>query len=417
VETFQITRNPFYAHTAEEIFTYVLRDMTHPQGGFFAAEDADSEGEEGKFYVWHLPEFEDLLGSQNARYWGAALNLSLDGNFHDEATRQKTGANIPHLKMPAEEWMALKDNPTHEPQSSPWDQIRRTLFEERVQRIHPLKDDKILTDWNGLMIAAFARGARVMGQPGLAEAAKAAENFLHTHLRDSEGQLYHRYRDGDVAIAAQADDYGFLIFGLIELYQATFDPVYLDRAIQLQDQMTDHFWDFEKGGFFLTAQAESELPVRPKELYDGAIPSANSISLLNLLCLTKLTGNPAWEEKAQALITAFAGSVKRQPSAFTQFLIGLDFALFPGQEIVVTGDADAPEALEMLKSLNLHFAPNQVTLFKSGQHADTLASLAGYTANMTAVDGRATAHICKDFSCKEPTSDINDMLNKMLAKR
>jgi uncharacterized protein YyaL (SSP411 family) len=343
--------------------------------------------------------------------------LTSAGNFHDEASGQKTGANILHLKMSADKWINFKKELPIEQNASPWTEIRKTLFSEREKRVHPLKDDKILTDWNGLMIAALARGARVLQKPELAEAAQAAEQFINTHLRVSGGRLYHRFRDGHLAIPAHADDYAFLIFGLIELYQTVFNPVYLERAILLQDQMITYFWDTEKGGFYLTGQDQTELPVRPKELYDGALPSANSISLLNLLCLGKLTGNPEWDDRAQALIRSFAGSIKRQPSAFTQFLIGLDFAFYPGQEIVVTGEAKSPEALSMLKSLNLHFTPNQVTLFKSNQHADTLSTLAEYTANMTAAGGRATAHICKNFSCQEPTTDINDMLKKILPKK
>jgi uncharacterized protein YyaL (SSP411 family) len=337
IETYQVTREPFYAHTAEEIFSYVLRDMAHPEGGFFAAEDADSEGEEGKFYVWREQEFNALLGDQSAPYWGAVFNLTPEGNFHDEASGQKTGANILHLKMPSEKWMQLKDGSALSENVAPWSEVQQILYLEREKRVHPLKDDKILTDWNGLMIAALARGAKVLQKPEFAEAAQAAEHFIETHLRQTDGRIFHRFRDGDAAIPAHADDYAFLIFGLIELYQTTADPVYLQQAISLQEQMLGDFWDTENGGFFLTGQNQRELPVRPKELYDGALPSANSVSLLNLLCLSKLTGSPQWGDQSQALITSFAGSLNLQPSAFTQFLIGLDFAFYPGQEIVVTG--------------------------------------------------------------------------------
>jgi uncharacterized protein YyaL (SSP411 family) len=236
-------------------------------------------------------------------------------------------------------------------------------------------------------------------------------------MRKIDGRLFHRYRQGELAIEAQASDYAFFIFGLLELYQATFDPTYLEEAITLQHYMLDDFWDREKGGFYSIAKDAKELPVRPKELYDGAIPSANSVSLFNLLCLAKLTGNAAWEEKAQEQVRAFAGTVKAQPEAFTFFLVGLDFALNPGQEVVITGEPEAMDTRELLAALDLNFTPNKVTLVKSDRYAEQLANLAGYTDGLQVVQGKATAHVCRGHSCKDSTTDVETMVKQLLGKK
>ncbi|HSQ83581.1 MAG TPA: thioredoxin domain-containing protein, partial [Desulfobacterales bacterium] len=222
LESYQITKNPLYARTAEEIFTYVQRDMTSSGGAFFSAEDADSEGEEGKFYVWTVDEFRREINDDRTDMWERIFRLSPEGNFTDEATGQKTGANILHLTAPLDKW-ADKYGVNVEELEKDWKKIRNRLFHAREKRVHPLKDDKILTDWNGLMIAAFAFGARVMDKPQYAEVARKAVHFILSKMKDENGRLFHRFRDGELAIHAQATDYAFLIYGLISLYQATFD--------------------------------------------------------------------------------------------------------------------------------------------------------------------------------------------------
>jgi len=333
LETYQITKNPFYADTAREIFTYVLRDMTSAAGAFFAAEDADSEGEEGKFYVWSLGEFREVLG-EDATPFERIYNLSSDGNFLDEASGQKIGTNILHLDKSLDAWGNETGVDKGEIDKQ-WDKVCRKLFEQREKRVHPLKDDKVLTSWNGLMIAALALGARVLDNPAYAKAAERAARFIIDNLRKKDGRLFHRYREEEIAIEAHADDYAYLILGLLELYAATFDPDFLEQAASLQKQMVSDFWDEAHGGFYFTAEGAEELPVRPKELYDGASPSANSVSLFNLLRLSRLTGDPVWEKKAAELTRAFSGSVNKQPTAFTYFLIGFDFAVGQGREVVI----------------------------------------------------------------------------------
>ena len=416
LETYQVTQNPFYAQTAEEIFTYVLRDMTSHEGAFYSAEDADSEGEEGKFYVWHIEAFQKVLNAEDATKWGRIFNLQPDGNFEDEATRQKTGANILHLDRPLTEW-AKELNLASEALDEQWDQIRQKLYAAREKRIHPLKDDKILVDWNGLMIAALSQGARVLDKPEYAAAAEKSAQFILTRMQADDDRLFHRFREGELAVEAQAADYAFLIHGLLNLYQATFNLSYAEKAAALQEKMLADFWDPDKGGFYSTANEGEALPVRPKELYDGAMPSANSVSLLNLLWLSRLTGDPQWDTKAQEQMRAFSGTVKAQPTAFTYFLLGVDFALRPGQEVVITGDPNKTDAQQMLAALNLNFAPHKVALVKSDQNAERLAKFAGFTDGLELAQGKATAHICKGFACKEPTSDVQEMVDRLVGKK
>ncbi len=416
LEAYQITKDPLFAATADDIFSYVLRDMTAEEGAFYSAEDADSEGEEGKFYVWTTEEFSRVLGDEIAKKWETILRLSTEGNFTDEATRQKTGANILHLTAPMEKW-AAKLNLSEDQFGKDWANIRERLFRVREKRIHPLKDDKILTDWNGLMIAALALGARILNRSEYESAARKAADFVLSKMRDENGRLYHRFRDGELAVKANAGDYAFLIHGLLSLYQTTYDLVYAEEAKMLQEKMIARFWDEENGGFFSTPNGSVELPVRPKELYDGAIPSANSVALLNLVFLSRLTGDPQWENRIQAHIRAFAGTLKSQPQAFTYFLCALDFALQPGQEIIIAGEPQATETRELLSALNLNFTPNKVAIVKSDTNAERLAKFAGYTDGLQVIEGQATAHVCRNGSCTDTTTDTQTMVDKILGKR
>ncbi len=415
LEAFQITSDPLFAATAEDIFSYVLRDMTSPEGAFYSAEDADSEGEEGKFYVWTTAEFREVLGEETAKRWEPIFRLSPEGNFADEATHQKTGANILHLTAPVARWAEKLDMPDDE-LIAEWKKIREKLFRSRENRVHPLKDDKILTDWNGLMIAALAQGSRILNRPEYEDAARKAADFMLSRMRDDAGHLHHRFREGELAVPAYAGDYAFLIHGLLNLYQTTYDLTFAEEAKLLQEKMTADFWDEQNGGYFSTPAGSTELPVRPKELYDGAIPSANSVALFNLVLLSRLTGDPQWDERVQAQISAFAGTLKAQPQAFTYFLCALDFALSPGQEIIITGEPQAADTRQLLKALNLNYTPNKVAMVKSGVNAQRLAKFAGFTDGLQVLEGQATAHVCRNGSCTDSTTDTRIMVNKILGK-
>ena len=322
LEGYAADADPLFSRTAQEIFTYVLRDMTDPQGGFFTAEDADSEGEEGKWCVWSRDEFQALAAADKDEVpWERIFNVQAEGNFLEEATRHRTGTNILHLTASWEQWARrLKMSP--EALSRRWEGLRQRLLATRAQRVPPLKDDKILTDWNGMMIAALARGAEVLAQPTYLAAARKAAAFIWEKMRDGDGRLLHRYRSGQAAIDATANDYAFLIMGLLALHRADPEAVWLERAAALQAAMDSAFRDGARGGYFLTAADRTDLPVRPKEIYDGAVPSANGVTLHNLLHLHRLTGDVRWREGALHLINAFGGSVRRQPVAYLHTLAG-----------------------------------------------------------------------------------------------
>ena len=326
LEAYQVTGDRRYAATAENIFDYVLRDMTDGNGGFYSAEDADSEGEEGRFYVWTAAEIKEVLGPAKAGRWMKIFNIVPEGNYTDEATGKKTGANILHLDRDLDQWADSLNTPAEELRAE-WQTVRRALLERRSLRVRPLLDDKILCDWNGLMIAALATGGRVLQKPELTEAAGKAAAFIHERMRDGNGNLFHRFREGDLAVAAQAGDYAYLIYGLLNLYQGTLELSYAERARDLQEKMIADFWDDAGGGFFLTSAQGSDLPVRPKEFYDGAIPSANSVAMMNLLMLSRLTGDPRWESRSGDLAAAFGDPAGAHPTGFTFFLAALDFAV------------------------------------------------------------------------------------------
>jgi len=415
LEAYHVSAAALFADTARDIFTYVLRDMTSGQGAFFSAEDADSEGVEGKFYLWSVAEFREVLGADEAAFWEPVFNLDPAGNFHEEASRHKTGANILHLSRPFSRW-AQELRQTEEDLRLRWEKARSRLFAARENRIHPLKDDKVLTDWNGMMIAALAAGARILGQPEYAQAAARAADLILQTMRSDDGRLFHRFRDGERAVPGQAGDYAFLIHGLLHLYRSTFEVTYAEQAAALQEIMLHDLWDPAGGGFFSVGARQRDLPVRPKELYDGAVPSANSVSVMNLLWLSRLTGDGRWADRAQQMVRAFAGSVSQQPSAFTGFLCSLDFALRPGKDIVIAGDRGAEDTRRLLSALNLKFSPNQVAQLKSGDNASRLAKFAGYTDGLQFLKGQASAHVCVGSACQESVSDVQSLIDRLSAK-
>jgi uncharacterized protein YyaL (SSP411 family) len=409
-EAYQATGKEDYGKTAREIFTYVLRDMTVPEGGFCSAEDADSEGEEGKFYLWTQEEVRQALSNEEADFIAQVFNIEKDGNFAEQATRRKSGVNILHLRKPLEE-IASDLNLSHQDLQAHLEVIRQKLFAYRENRVHPMKDDKILTDWNGLMIAALAKGAQAFNEPEYAEAACRAADFILGNMRKADGRLWHRYRDGQAGVEANLDDYAFLVWSLIELYEAIFDARHLGVALELTSDMVRHFWDEDGGGLYLMPDDGESLFVRKKEIYDGAIPSGNSVAMLNLLRLGRMTATSDLEEKAARIGRAFPRSVKQSPSAHTQLMVALDFGIGPCYEVVIAGNAQAEDTKAMVKALRTHFLPNKVVLLNPGeQKSPEIAQLAEFTRNQSGIEGKATAYVCLNYNCKLPTTDINKML-------
>ncbi len=410
VEAYQATGKDEYARTAREILTYVLRDMTDSQGGFYSAEDADSEGVEGKFYVWPADEIKNVLGD-DADLFITAYNIRREGNFRNPHT--PPASNIPHL---TQSFAALAGKLKFDEIAlrAKLERCRERLFAVREERVHPHKDDKILTDWNGLMIAAMSKAARALNAPEYASAAQRAANFIWDEVRDSRGRLLKRHRDGESALPAHVEDYAFMIWGLLELYEANFDVRNLRRAIELNDQLVEHFWDDSAGGLFFTADDSEELPVRSKEVYDGAIPSGNSVAMLNLLRIARITGDTALDEKAAAIGRAFSAQVSRNPSAHSQLLCALDFGVGPSYEVVITGPRESSGTDAMIAALRRVFAPNKVVLFRPEGDAPPITKLAAFTQNQKPRQGRATAYVCRNHRCRLPTTDPADMVANLL---
>jgi hypothetical protein len=398
-ETYQITRDNFYKDTAEETAAYVFRDLTSPDGAFYSAEDAESEGEEGKFYIWTEDEIRDVLTENEFNIVKDFYGVEEEGNFFDEASRRRTGANILHqtIDKPPKSWELIIES------------ARSKLFEAREKRVRPLLDDKILTDWNGLMIAALSKAGRALDNRAFIQEAVRAAEFIIGRMWNGE-ELYHRYRENEAGIDGFLEDYAFLIWGLIELYMASFQARYLKTAIDLTAKAFTYFWDYENGGFYQTKET-SELPVRRKDLYDGAIPSGNSVMLLNLVRLSRLRGNTRYEELAWNLAEYFSASVTGSPHAYTMFLCGVDFAIGPSKEVVLVGEENDPETVALREKLNEIFLPNTVITLKTGDE-DFIPE---YALDLKRIENQSTAYVCSNFVCNLPTTDPDEM-EKQLKK-
>lgn len=418
VETYQATGKEEYAETAREIFTYVLRDMTSPEGGFYSAEDADSEGEEGLFYLWTPQQFKEVLGDEEGQFFIDLFNVEEGGNFADQATQQHTGNSILHLNKPLTEWAEHRDISASTLKDR-WEKARQKLFDVREKRIHPLKDDKILTDWNGLMIAALAKAASALSEEKYARAASKAADFVITRLRRPDGRLLKRYRQGEASLPAHAEDYAFMIWGLIDLYEATFEVRYLKEAIALNKILLQDFWDNDHGGLYYSAEtAANDILVRSKEIYDGAIPSANSVHALNLIRLSRLTGDESLGEKSIQIGKAFASRIDGGPMSSTQLMSAVDFQIGPAHEVVIAGKPDAADTKAMLAALRTEFLPNKVVIFRPEQKAaEEIIGLISFTEHQRALNGKATAYVCQNFACKAPTTEVTKMMAGLLSKQ
>lgn len=407
VELYQATADPAYKTLAHEIFTYVLRDMTDAGGGFYSAEDADSEGKEGKFYLWSEEEIRRVLGKEDAElflmHYRHESDLALPG-MHE----LPEGYFIPHLGPGAggkDAFLSLEGRQ---------DEIRRKLFDIRKQRVHPHKDDKILTDWNGLMIAALALGARVLDEPSYLEAALKAMSFIQEKMTAAGGRLLHRFRDGQASIDAHADDYAFIIWALLELYETAFDVGHLTKALEYQSHLSAFFRDERDGGLFFTPTDAEKLLTRPKELYDGAMPSGNSVAFHNSLRLARITADGDMDETAHEIYRAFGEQADAMPTAFTHFLCGLDFAIGPASEVVIVGEGAQPETRAMLTALRGLYAPNKVVLLLNNENRAEFATLAPWVHEHKESGGKPTAYVCSNFTCALPTNDPEKMLELLL---
>jgi len=412
-EAYAATGKAKYRRIADEIFTYVARDMTDAGGGFYSAEDADSDGIEGKFYLWTEAELRELLDPADADLFIDVYGVDTAGNFHEEVP----GGNILYLRRPLA-MVAGEQGTTEDALRERLDKMRETLFEARERRVHPHKDDKILTDWNGLMIAAYAKAGRAFSNPDYIAAAEKAAGFILDNMVAADGSLHHRYRDGEAAIESTIDDYAFLTWGLLELYEATFRVDYLQSAMKLSDHIIEHFWDENLGGFFFTPDNGEELILRMKDIYDRAVPAGNSVAMLNLLRIGRISADPTYEDYAQQLGSAAYEAVTQSPGGMTQLLCALDFAVGPSFEVIVVGDKRSDDTQAMTNALNKIFVPNKVVVFKPTDEASpVIEDIADYTRAQSAIDGKATAYVCRNYACDLPTNDVKEMLGLLGAAR
>ncbi|KEQ24302.1 hypothetical protein ET33_08405 [Paenibacillus tyrfis] len=403
MEAYQATGKRKYADIAEQVIAYVLRDMTDPEGGFYSAEDADSEGEEGKFYVWTPDEVVQLLGEEEGELYCQVYDITGAGNFE--------GRSIPNLIDATVDTSARRMQLDVTELKMRLEASRRKLFDHREQRIHPHKDDKILTSWNGLMIMALAKAAKALHKPEYAQAARKAADFILTKLRREDGRLLARYRDGEAAYLGYVDDYAFLVWGLIELYEASFDHSLLQQAVELNRDMLRLFWDEEKGGLFFYGEDGERLFMRPKEIYDGAMPSGNSAAALNLHKLARYTYDAALSQKAEEQLKAFAGSVERYPSGHALFLMAVDLAFGAPSEIVIAGDPAKEETHAMIREVHRAFLPHALTILHpvGGAGAEEVGRLIPLVQDKRPLGGRATAYVCENYACQSPVSDLEEL--------
>jgi uncharacterized protein YyaL (SSP411 family) len=410
-EGHRLTGSPWMAATVDQVATYVLRDMTSAEGGFYSAEDADSEGEEGLFYFWTEKELTAVLGHEDAAFAQRVWSTHPKGNFEPEAG-EKTTHNILHLSA-TQDLDELESGEIGDRLAA----IRSRLFDVREKRIHPLKDDKVLADWNGLMAAALARAGRVLDRPAYIQAAADSMEFVLGTMRAEDGRLLHRWHSGDAAIPGFLDGHAFVAWACLELYDATLDPVWLERTAALVAEADDLFADAEGGGYFFTGDDNEELLVRQKEVYDGAVPSGNSVMVHVLVRLSRLTGVSAPQTAAEAILTAFGGTVARLPAGHAHFLHGLHRMTQPSLEVVVAGDPGRGDTQQMLNTVR-DSAPDgsAILLLPPGDAGAGIRSMAPFTEAFTPIEDRATAYVCRGFACQLPTTDPAEVRRQILGE-
>ena len=402
-EGWKLTGHSLFKKTAYEIVEYVDECLTSPEGTFYSAEDADSEGEEGKFYIWKKSEIEAILPEEDAKFFCDHFHIEQDGNFRDEATGRKTGQNIPHLKGSLPEELEERA-----------DSILKKLHDERKKRERPLLDDKVLTDWNGLMIAALARAGVIFEENDFILKAERAWNTLNEICMVPGEKLLHRLKDGEAGIEGMADDYAFTVFGLTALYDATFEPDYLVQAVHIQEIFDREFFDEKHGGYFFTAHRAEKLLGRQKEIYDGAIPSSNSVAAINGFYLSRLTGEHTYEDKARSVLQSFSEPISDAPSGYTFSLKSYLLMNSPTNEVVICAE-DRDDTVQAAIQLIREKAPaGSSILLKTSQTESTLNQVSEFTKNYPAAE-EMSIYVCSGFSCKAPVHSLEE-LNQIFLK-
>jgi len=403
LEAHQATGSAFYLSVATNILDYVLREMTSPEGGFYSAQDADSEGEEGKYFVWAQDEVETILGTEDARLFCTFYDVTKEGNFE--------GKNILRIQR-APHQFCQEEGISEDELLEVLERSRQKMLIAREKRIKPSLDDKVLTSWNGLMIGSMALAGRITGEERYLEAGRGAASFVLTRMRSGRG-LLRTHRAGVSKLNAYLDDYAFMMMGLVDLFEASFEVRWLDDAESLSREAIDRFWDDGKGGFFFTSNDHEELIVRKKISQDGAIPSGNSVAALSLLRLGKLTGSDFLSDRGAETIRAFGQILDRAPAAFHMMLVALDFYLDEPMEIAVVGDPDAEDTQAALRAVNAEFVPNKVLAFRSSSGRDDLGKKVPLLEGKTLVNGGAATYLCRNYACDLPITDAAEVTERL----
>jgi len=390
---FQVSEEGFARETVEGILDYVLREMTHADGGFYSTQDADSEGHEGKFFVWTMDEIRAALGDNDARIFAAYFNLTEGGNFE--------GKNIPNVTRSAEEVATALGISEPELRAS-LAEGKRKLVELREQRIKPDRDEKILTAWNGLMLASFAEAGVVLNRPDYTKAARRNAEFVLSSLKRDGALLLRTWKDGVAKFNAYLEDYAFLVEGLVTLYETTGEFRWLKEALPLATRMVEEFWDEEGGGFYFTGKSHENLIVRSKDYFDNATPSGNSVAALVLLRLAILTNNENYRNVATAVLREIAGQARRYPSGFGYALSAADFLLSTAKEVAIVGKDEA-DIRPLLAETWRRYLPNKVVAVGFASEIATTPLL----ENRTLVNGLATAYVCENYTCQQPVTDVS----------
>jgi len=407
LEAFQATGKPFYREVVEETLDYVLREMYDQQnGGFYSTQDADSEGEEGKFFVWTPDEVEQILGQADAKVFCDFYDVTDHGNFEHQ--------NILWVKTPTDLY-TKKTNIEQTDLINILSRCKKKLFDAREKRIKPGLDDKILTSWNGLMIRSMGLAYQILGDPRYLEAAETSAKFILKELVQKNGHLLRTHRAGKSHLNACLEDYSYFIAGLIELYQASFDAYWLREANRLNQIMISQFWDSQNGGFFFTGKDHPELIVRSKSAYDGATPSGASMAVHVLLRLAILLNQPDLREKAKITFSLYGHTMKTAPSGSAQMLCGVDFLIDAPKEIAIVGNPLSEQTQEILRNIHRRFVPNKVIalLNPNTEEKQEIEELIPLLAGKASIDGKTTIYVCQNYACQLPTTDIDD-LDKLL---
>jgi hypothetical protein len=401
LHTYQATANPEARRVAEETLDYVVREMTDAAGGFYSSQDADSEGVEGKFFVWSLAEITSVLGSEDGKLFCDFFNVTERGNFESE--------NILNVTSPLKDVAARHDVSTDYLQAVV-STGRQKLFDLRERRIKPGRDEKVLTAWNGLMLASFAEASAILERADYRNVAEANARFLLANLQ-KDGLLLRTYKDGAAKLNAYLEDYGCLIHGLITLYEATGNLDWLESALALADKMIEQFWDESAGGFFFTGKSHEQLIVRSKELMDNATPSGNSIAALSLLRLGLLTGNDDYRRRATAVLRLMANQLRRYPSAFGFALGALDFYLATPLEVVVVG-SPGPKLDDLRRTVWQNYLPNRVISVCTSDFEQAAARIP-LLVDRNTLASQPTAFVCRANTCQMPVQTPDDLLKQL----